>query len=200
MMTLSIEHFHSTTHVKQVLMSQLQYSRQFMTAIKESLKRRCPWSAFYFTTRKAIWYRPPESTSCDFNKIKSHLPRKNTPKQITKENEDLLRDWAANYTRAVRQRTVRQETTMAKTGTLPHYCYTKSLIEVASQSSSFEELSEPSENQPSPSDIQTSFNQSLSSENQPSEEPDTFDPSSDEEVDDEPFRVDGGAGLEESSL
>ena len=35
------------------------------------------------------------------------------------------------YTRAVHQRTVRQETTMAKIGTLPHYLYTAKIREVA---------------------------------------------------------------------
>ena len=31
----------------------------------------------------------------------------------------ILRDWASSYDAAVRQRTVRQETTMAQHGTLP---------------------------------------------------------------------------------
>ena len=35
MMTLSAEHFHSTTHVKNVLMTQLQYAREFMRSIKK---------------------------------------------------------------------------------------------------------------------------------------------------------------------
>ena len=62
-MTLSVEHFHSTTHVKSVLMTQLQYAREYMKSIKEALKRCHPWSAFYFTSRKSSWYPPTENGS-----------------------------------------------------------------------------------------------------------------------------------------
>ena len=36
MMTVSVEHFHSTAHAKNVLMTQLQYTREFMRSIKEA--------------------------------------------------------------------------------------------------------------------------------------------------------------------
>ena len=36
---------------------------------------------------------------------------------------DLMRNWASSYGAAVRQRTVPQETTMAKHGTLPEFIY-----------------------------------------------------------------------------
>ena len=36
---------------------------------------------------------------------------------------DALRDWASSYGAAVRQRTVRQETTMARHGTLPEFMH-----------------------------------------------------------------------------
>ena len=39
--------------------------------------------------------------------------------EMSQANCDLLRDWASPYGLAVRQPTVRQETTMAKHGTLP---------------------------------------------------------------------------------
>ncbi|PFX28225.1 hypothetical protein AWC38_SpisGene7031 [Stylophora pistillata] len=39
-----------------------------------------------------------------------------------------MRDWASAYGAAVRQRTVRQETTMAKHGTLPEYIYQRHCI------------------------------------------------------------------------
>ena len=39
-----------------------------------------------------------------------------------------MRDWASSYGAAVRQRTVRQETTMAKHGTLPEYIYQRHCI------------------------------------------------------------------------
>ena len=39
-----------------------------------------------------------------------------------------MRDWASSCGAAVRQRTVRQETTMAKHGTLPEYIYQRHCI------------------------------------------------------------------------
>ena len=42
-------------------------------------------------------------------------------KNIKPEEAQALRDWVAQYGRFVRQRSVRQETTMAKAGTLPEF-------------------------------------------------------------------------------
>ena len=41
---------------------------------------------------------------------------------------DLMRNWASSYGAAVRQRTVRQETTMAKYGTLPEFIYQRQCV------------------------------------------------------------------------
>ena len=122
MMTLSVEHFHSTTHVKNVLVTQLQYAREFMRSIKEALKRCYPWSSCYFTSRKASWY-PPTENDVNFRDISPILPSKAVPSSTSVADEETLRTWANTYTRAVRQRTVHQETTMVKTGTLPHYLH-----------------------------------------------------------------------------
>ena len=61
------------------------------------------------------------------------MPSKAVPSSITVADEETLWTWANTYRRAVRknrQRTVRQETTMAKTGTLSHYLYTAKISEV----------------------------------------------------------------------
>ena len=130
MMTLSVEHFHSTTHVKNVLMTQLQYAREFMRSIKEALKSCHSCSACYFTSRKVSWY-PPTEDDINFRNISSILPSKAVPSSLTVAGEETLRTWANAYKRAIRQRTVRQETGMAKTGTLPHYLYTAKISELA---------------------------------------------------------------------
>ena len=39
----------------------------------------------------------------------------------------MMREWSKTYGVSVRQRNVRQETTMAKAGTLPDYLYQKDL-------------------------------------------------------------------------
>ena len=109
MMTLSVEHFHSTTHVKNVLMTQLQYAREFMRSIKEALKSCHSWSACYFTSRKVSWY-PPTEDDINFRDISPILPSKAVPSSLAVAGEETLRTWANAYKRAIRQRTVRQET------------------------------------------------------------------------------------------
>ena len=143
MMTLNVEHFHSTTHVKQVMLSPLQYAISFMTSVKESLKRNFPWGTYYFTSTKGSWY-PPSENSLDFMKVKKLLPSKKYSRAgaRNKVQEEEMRQWALTYTRGVRQRSVRQETTMDKSGTLPHYLYSVDIAKQAEQNKKFGETSE----------------------------------------------------------
>ena len=39
LMTLSVDHLHGTSHIKYPIMTQLQYARDFMSTLKESIKR-----------------------------------------------------------------------------------------------------------------------------------------------------------------
>ena len=116
-------------------MIQLQYTGGFMRSIKEalaslsSLKRCHPWPAGYFASRKAKWY-PPTENDINCRDIYTILLSKAVLSSITVADEEALQIWANTYTRAFRQRTVHQETTMAKTGTLPHYLYTAKISEV----------------------------------------------------------------------
>ena len=89
MTTVSVEHFHSTAHAKNVLMTQLQYAREFMRSIKEALKRYHPWSACYFASRKARWY-PPAETDINFRDISPILPSKAAPSSITFADDEML--------------------------------------------------------------------------------------------------------------
>ena len=101
-----------------------------MRSIKEALKCCHPWFTCYFTSRKASWY-PPTENDIDFRDISPILPSKAVPSSITVADEETLRTWANTNTRAVCQTTVRQKTTMAKTGTLPYYLYTAKISEGA---------------------------------------------------------------------
>ena len=47
---------------------------------------------------------------------------------MSKANCDIMRDWASAYRAAVRQRTVRQKTPMAKHGTQPEFIYQRHCI------------------------------------------------------------------------
>ena len=72
-----------------------------------------------------------------------------------------MRDWASSYGAAVRQRTVRQETTMAKHGTLPEYIYQRHCISVERPINvSFEEPEEEEEARIDESGDETEYDQS----------------------------------------
>ena len=99
-------------------MSQLKYSRSFMTTVKESLKLYSHLYAYYFTGEKGNCY-PTSGNSLPYSDLMFAKKFINGP--INKEDEELLIEWAYNYTCVERQRTVRQETTISKMGTLPFY-------------------------------------------------------------------------------
>ena len=100
LMTLSVKHLHATLHIKQPLMTQLQYARDFMSTLKEFIKRSSNWSAFYFTSHKASWYPPAENTICS-NDVLKDLPKKKSPTKIAQSEQEVLQSWALTYPRAV---------------------------------------------------------------------------------------------------
>ena len=116
-MTLDVENCHSTVHHKQGNMSMAEYCRSFGVAIKEAVKRVTSWAAFYHTSRRS-WYPKPEGVLL-LSQVPFMKPLANV--DMRPADCDALRDWASSYGAAVRQRTVRQETTMARHGTLPMY-------------------------------------------------------------------------------
>ena len=85
----------------------LQYVRSFASSIKENLKSLTQWSTHYFTS-KDNWY-PLQEKAINF-KIPERLP----PAKVIAENKKTMREWTSVNGKAVRKRTVRQETTMAK--------------------------------------------------------------------------------------
>ena len=118
-MTLDVEHFHSTTHVKNTTMSMLQYCQSFGDCIKESIKRLPTWSAHYFTSPKSWYPLPQGSLKLEDVPLLDPLPAPS----CKPEDVQCLIDFANMYGRAVQQRSTRQETTMANAGSLPEYCY-----------------------------------------------------------------------------
>lgn len=102
----------------------MEYCRSFGLTMRESFKGVTHWAAYYHTSRKS-WYPKPEET-IPFSKFPLIKP----PPVIdmSKPNCDIMQDWASAYGAAVRQQTVRQETMMAKHGTLPEYIYQRHCI------------------------------------------------------------------------
>ena len=98
---------------------QLYYARDFGSTALELAKRMTQWSAFYFIHTTS--YYPVPSTQIhlqDFPRMSEQsLPF------MSSADQDLMRNWANTHGKCVRQRTVRQETTKYKAGTLPLNMY-----------------------------------------------------------------------------
>ena len=101
--------------------SVLQYSMDFGTIVKESLKRISKWAAKYFTHSSS--YYPVPETHVNFKDLTYIAPSPSV--NMTSENQQLMKEWMEPF-RPVRQRTVRGETTKDKAGALPLSAYTKS--------------------------------------------------------------------------
>ena len=114
-MTLDVENCNSTVHIKQVNMSMMEYARSFEFTIKESVKKVTQWAAFYHTSSKS-WFPKPKKTT-PFSKVPLIKPLPIV--DMFNANCDIMRNWASAYRAVVRQRRVRQETTIEKHGNLP---------------------------------------------------------------------------------
>ena len=106
------------TSMKQVL-NVIDYARGFGNTGKEGLKGTTRWAAHYFTNKKSYYSVP--SNSISFWDI-PFLPPLPTV-LMNDEDQERMREWARNNEKSVRQRTVRQETTKYKAGTLPLNMY-----------------------------------------------------------------------------
>ena len=107
LMTTHVENLHAVSHFKHETFSAWNYSQDFGTIVKESLKRITNWFAKYFTHDRS--YYPVPDTSMPLSALSTMaLP---AVQRVTKEDEAVMKDY-----RPVRQRTVRSETTKDKAG------------------------------------------------------------------------------------
>lgn len=115
--TEQVESLHATHHHKHEAGTHvIDYARGFgNTAAKEGLKRTTRWAAHYFTNKKSFF--PVPSKSISFWDI-PFLPPLPTV-QMDNEDQESMIEWACNNRKSVCQRTVQQETTKYKAGTLP---------------------------------------------------------------------------------
>ena len=89
------------------------------TTALEPAKRMTQWSSFYFTHSTS--YYPVPSTQIHLQ-VFPRITQQNLP-VMSSADQDLMRNWANTHGKCVRQRTVRQETTKYKAGTLPLNMY-----------------------------------------------------------------------------
>ena len=90
-----------------------------MVTIKEAVKRMPSLAAYYFTRRKVNWYPSLGVHIASFEVLGKCFPEKSKTIKISPIDQEILQSWARNYTLADRQLRVCQETTMARTGSLP---------------------------------------------------------------------------------
>ena len=122
-LTLQVESHHAISHFKHPSCTVLEYAKDFGNAMHESVKRTSQWAAYYFTHRNSF-YPVPENHLClkDIPKM-SPLPTKD----MSQRDQNVMRQWAQEHGKAVRQQTVRQCTTKHSAGTLPSNMYQKDL-------------------------------------------------------------------------
>ena len=83
--------------------------------MKESLKRATKRSSYYFTHNNSYYPVPQTKVPLrDIPKIKC-LP----VRDMSKQDQDCMRQWASEHGKAVRQLSVRQNNTKHAAGTLP---------------------------------------------------------------------------------
>ena len=122
-LTVQVENVHAMGHFKEQFPTLLQYAQNLANTVYESIKRVVQWAAYYYTHEKSYYPVVCQATPLNALPLMTHL------KPATKLNDrerEMMLEWAANNGKAVRQRTVRQETTKFKAGTLPLNMYATS--------------------------------------------------------------------------
>ena len=122
-LTVQVENLHVIGHFKDQFPTALQYARNLSNTVYESIKRVVVCSAYYYTHAKSYYPVLQQSTPLNVIPKLYHLKAQ---RQLNQREKDLMIEWAATNGKAVRQRSVRQETTMFKAGTLPLNMYRSS--------------------------------------------------------------------------
>ena len=113
--------------------------------VYKSIKRVLQWAAYYYTHEKSYFPVISQATPLDALPRMTHL--KPARKFNDREREVML-EWAANNGKAVRQRTVRQETTASKH--VRHFCPINGkdnsylqIVQISSEHAHFENFRPP---------------------------------------------------------
>jgi len=125
-LTVQVENLHAMGHFKNQFPTCLQHARNLANTVYESIKRVVRWAAYYYTHEKSYYPVIPQITPLNCSS-KNEPPQAH--KKLNNGEQVLMREWAANYGKAVRQCTVRQETAMFKAGTLPLNTYATSVLQ-----------------------------------------------------------------------
>ena len=109
----------------------VSYAQDFATTIKESIKPVTKWSFHYFTSQEQ-WY-PLLDSAVYLASLRFPNRAKNLfGKTLNSDQKREMREWASINGAVVQQRGCRQETTMARAGTLPEDAYFEELTPISS--------------------------------------------------------------------
>lgn len=119
-MTEQVEWLHETyQHKNDAGAHVLDYAWSFGNTVKEGRKQTTTWSTYYFTNKKSYYPNPTNSSRFWNIPLLSPLPAV----AMSDVHQDFMREWARNNGKTMWQKTVRQETTKYKSGTLPLNMY-----------------------------------------------------------------------------
>ena len=114
-LSLQVESQRAVSNFKHPFCTVLEYARDLGNTMHESLKHTSQWSAYYFTHGRSYYPVPENSISRRYIPKMWPMP----PKEMSQADQTLMREWAQEQSKAVRQRQVRQCTTKHNAGTLP---------------------------------------------------------------------------------
>ena len=123
-LTVPVENLHAMGHFKDQFPTLLEYARNLANTVYESIKTVVQWAAYYYTHETS--YYPVVSQVTPLNAL-SRMSHLKPTRKLNDRERDVMLEWASNNGKAVRQRTVRQKTTMFKAGTLPLNMYATSV-------------------------------------------------------------------------
>lgn len=122
-LTVQLENLRAMGHFKEQFPTSLQYAQNLANTVYESIKRVVQWAGYFYTHEKSYYPVVSQATPLDALPRMTHLK---PARKLNDRKREVMLEWAANNGEAVRQRTVRQETTKFKAGTLPLNMYTTS--------------------------------------------------------------------------
>ena len=107
LLTTQVDNLHAVSHFKHESFSVLQYAQDFVTIVKESMKRTTKWSAKYYTHDRSYYpHGPTEQYAPSVVSFMTPLPCK-----CLDSERNVVSHQAVKTHRPVRKRTVRSETT-----------------------------------------------------------------------------------------
>ena len=115
----------SWTHLIDPLLSKKECCRDFGNTLKETTKHLSSSTFYYFTSEKNSWYPAEPEHDVRLPCLPAIPPLPNV--RLSEKEVEEIRNYSRAYGAAVRQRTNRQETTMARQATMPEIIYQRHL-------------------------------------------------------------------------